>query len=109
ILHIGATVQPEGELERSIRATSLDIQLRLDLQSIETCSMSGARETWRNLSRDDLAYIAFTSGTTGGVKAIAGTHGPVAHFLAWQRMRFGLRETDRFSMLSGLSHDPLLR
>ncbi|HYO12152.1 MAG TPA: condensation domain-containing protein, partial [Thermoanaerobaculia bacterium] len=57
----------------------------------------------------DLAYIAFTSGSTGEPKGILGTHGPLAHFVAWQAETFGLGADDRFSLLSGLSHDPLLR
>jgi amino acid adenylation domain-containing protein len=55
------------------------------------------------------SYLAFTSGSTGEPKGIAGTHGPLAHFCAWQAETFGLTADDRFSMLSGLSHDPLLR
>jgi amino acid adenylation domain-containing protein len=58
---------------------------------------------------DDMAYVAFTSGTLGGVKGILGTHGPPAHFLSWQSRTFDLNADDRFSLLSGLSHDPLLR
>jgi amino acid adenylation domain-containing protein len=58
---------------------------------------------------EDPAYVAFTSGTTGGVKAILGAHGPVVHFLDWQMRTFGLGKDDRFAMLAGLSHDPLLR
>ncbi|TCP59138.1 amino acid adenylation domain-containing protein [Tumebacillus sp. BK434] len=61
------------------------------------------------LSASDVAYIAFTSGTTGTPKAICGTHAPVSHFLNWYLPTFKLNETDRFSMLSGLAHDPLLR
>lgn len=57
----------------------------------------------------DLAYVAFTSGTTGAPKGILGTHAPLMHFIRWHRETFGLEETDRFAMLSGLSHDPLLR
>jgi thioesterase domain-containing protein/acyl carrier protein len=33
----------------------------------------------------------------------------VAAFLAWYRERFGLTADDRFALLSGLAHDPLLR
>ncbi|HEX9939796.1 MAG TPA: amino acid adenylation domain-containing protein, partial [Longimicrobium sp.] len=58
---------------------------------------------------DDLAYVAFTSGTTGAPKAIAGTHRPLAHFFGWYATEFGLSAGDRFSLLSGLAHDPLLR
>ena len=58
---------------------------------------------------DDLAYIAFTSGTTGRPRAIQGTHRPLSHFIQWHRQQFGFEDKDRFSMLSGLAHDPLLR
>ena len=58
---------------------------------------------------DDIAYVAFTSGSTGRPKGIVGTHRPLGHFIDWQARTFELRDTDRFSMLSGLSHDPLLR
>jgi non-ribosomal peptide synthetase component F len=58
---------------------------------------------------DDQAYVAFTSGSTGTPKGIVGTHAPLSHFLDWHTRHFGLEERDRFSLLSGLSHDPLLR
>src|SRR5262249_20620468 len=56
-----------------------------------------------------LACIGFTSGSTGKPRGILGCHGPLTHFLPWQCQRFGLTESDRFSMLSGLAHDPLQR
>lgn len=61
------------------------------------------------INADDTAYLAFTSGTTGEAKAVIGTHGPLAQFVDWQIRRFQFTEQDRFSMLSGLGYDPLLR
>ncbi|MEU5092259.1 amino acid adenylation domain-containing protein [Streptomyces sp. NPDC021356] len=60
-------------------------------------------------SVSDLAYVSFTSGSTGRPRAILGTHGPLAHFLDWYTRTFAIGPSDRFSVLSGLGHDPFLR
>ncbi|MEW6733018.1 MAG: amino acid adenylation domain-containing protein [Acidobacteriota bacterium] len=61
------------------------------------------------VAANELAYIAFTSGSTGKPKGVMGRQGSLTHFLPWLKEQFGLNEKDRFSMLSGLSHDPLHR
>lgn len=58
---------------------------------------------------DATAYYLFTSGSTGQPKCVAAAHRPLANFVAWQAARFELTRDDRFTMLSGLSHDPLMR
>ncbi|MCP4657282.1 MAG: amino acid adenylation domain-containing protein, partial [bacterium] len=58
---------------------------------------------------DDIAYIAFTSGSTGEPKGIVGLHRSLTHFTPWQRETFDLGRDDSYSVLSGLSHDPLHR
>jgi len=58
---------------------------------------------------DDVACLTFTSGSTGVPRAVIGRHGSLTHFLPWMSAEFGVGEDDRFSMLSGLSHDPLQR
>ncbi|HEU4884627.1 MAG TPA: amino acid adenylation domain-containing protein, partial [Longimicrobium sp.] len=61
------------------------------------------------LGPDSLAYLSFTSGTTGKPKAVMGRHGSLTHFTPWLAERFELGASDRFSLLSGLAHDPLHR
>jgi amino acid adenylation domain-containing protein len=62
-----------------------------------------------DLAADDLAYLAFTSGSTGEPRAVAGRHGPLSQAFPWHARVFALGPDDRFSMLSGLGHDPLQR
>ena len=57
----------------------------------------------------DLAYVAFTSGSSGKPKGVMGTHDSLTHYPFWLQETFGTGAVERFSMLSALSHDPLLR
>ncbi len=56
-----------------------------------------------------IACVTFTSGTTGIPKAVAGTHIGLAGYLSWVPQWLQLSQDDRFSLLSGLGHDPLQR
>lgn len=58
---------------------------------------------------DGPAYLFFTSGTTGRPKGIVGQHKSLAHFLVWQRDRFGIGPQDRAAQLTGLGFDVVLR
>lgn len=62
-----------------------------------------------DIGAGDLAYIVFTSGTTGVPRPVATPHLALSHFLDWQARSFNLSRFDRFSVLSGLGHDPLFR
>lgn len=74
-------------------------------------SLGSAREGEPGLAdaRDGTAYLLFTSGTTGVPKCIQTGHQPLAHFVRWYVRRFEVGTNDRFSLLSGLGHDPILR
>ncbi|MEU8110192.1 condensation domain-containing protein, partial [Nonomuraea muscovyensis] len=54
-------------------------------------------------------YLAFTSGTTGDPKPVLAAEHPLARFLHWYPHAHHLTGDDRFALLAGLAHDPLLR
>ena len=121
-LHI---TQPKGWLQLEAAGT-LPAALEEVVGTLSCCcrlhlpqnSITSASDVLRDYSTDDplvavdpdqLTYVEFTSGSTGKPKGIRGTHRPLSHFMEWHCRTFGFNESDRFSMLSGLSHDPLLR
>jgi amino acid adenylation domain-containing protein len=101
--------RPGQELEDCLTSDRLRATLELGESLFARLADDTAQDALPEPGPDDLAYVAFTSGTTGGIKAVLGNHGPVAHFLEWQKATFELGASDRFSMLSGISHDPFLR
>ncbi|OEZ96701.1 tyrocidine synthase 3 [Duganella sp. HH101] len=85
------------------------LDLRDMVNSAQLQPYTGQEAAVVPLGPDDIAVITFTSGSTGKPKAVEGRHGPLSHFLPWMARQFDVRADDRFSMLSGLAHDPLQR
>ncbi len=106
-----------GELPAALEefVTGLQLPCRLTLPRRSVAEANGFLEEYSTgptgveVGPDDLAYVAYTSGSTGIPKGVLGRHGPLTHFQPWLERTFHLSETDRFSLLSGLAHDPLHR
>ncbi|MEM8859858.1 MAG: amino acid adenylation domain-containing protein [Chloroflexota bacterium] len=98
-----------GELPSELVSFGQQAKLRLSLDQLDHFKDYPETAPVVDIVPEDTAYVAFTSGSTGLPKGVLGRHGSLSHFLPWQIERFSLSETDRFSMLSGISHDPLQR
>src|SRR5262249_49488968 len=102
-----------SELQQYLEQSSWRIRLSLPgVATAEWRRLFAEYPTQRNnleITPQDLAYVVFTSGTTGKPNGVATPHASLSHFLNWHAGTFSFNEEDHFSMLSGLSHDPLLR
>ncbi|KAJ3130118.1 large subunit of alpha-aminoadipate reductase [Nowakowskiella sp. JEL0407] len=58
---------------------------------------------------DSVGTLSFTSGSTGTPKGVRGRHFSLTHFYPWMKEEFKLDENERFTMLSGIAHDPIQR
>ena len=112
LLYVDANGEASEPLKEVFEKAGLPIN-KVDYSGVEALKINSERadkvEVISDISGDQPAYIAYTSGTTGMPKVILGTLNPVAHFVSWYESNFQLGASDKFSMLSGLAHDPLLR
>ncbi|KAG6816775.1 putative NRPS-like protein biosynthetic cluster [Tephrocybe sp. NHM501043] len=119
-----------GTLGPSVREfLSTELKIRVEVPALEVLSGGGIvgglgtsgvdvlqphlhlAETDPNVAigPDSVGTLSFTSGSTGIPKGVRGRHFSLTHFFPWMGERFGLDENSRFTMLSGIAHDPIQR
>jgi amino acid adenylation domain-containing protein len=57
----------------------------------------------------EASHVLLTTGTTGVQAAVAVPAGALADTLSWYANTFAISSHDRFALLAGLGHDPMLR
>ena len=57
---------------------------------------------------DSTPTLSFTSGSEGRPKGVKGRHFSLAYYFDWMAATFNLTQHDRFTMLSGIAHDPVI-
>ncbi|MCJ1474300.1 large subunit of alpha-aminoadipate reductase [Lambiella insularis] len=58
---------------------------------------------------DSIPTLSFTSGSEGRPKGVQGRHYSLAYYFPWMAQTFNLTENDKFTMFSGIAHDPIQR
>ncbi|PGG98527.1 L-aminoadipate-semialdehyde dehydrogenase [Helicocarpus griseus UAMH5409] len=58
---------------------------------------------------DSNPTLSFTSGSEGRPKGVLGRHFSLAKYFGWMAERFQLTSESRFTLLSGIAHDPVQR
>lgn len=68
-----------------------------------------SQDTGIVIGPDSIGTLSFTSGSTGIPKGVRGRHFSLTHFYPWMAETFGISSKDKFTMLSGIAHDPIQR
>src|SRR5581483_4305176 len=99
---VAAVVTRADLLDRLPQTGAAVVCLDLDAEALGAHPDENPVETQ---TADGVAYVMYTSGSTGLPKGVAVTHGNVAHYVARMLDRFGDVEGLQFAVVSALSTD----
>ncbi|KAK4495954.1 hypothetical protein PRZ48_013222 [Zasmidium cellare] len=130
LINIDKAIRDAGPLHETVRAfISEKLQLRTEVPALKLQddgsvlggSLSGGTDCLQTevakkenlpgvlVGPDSVPTLSFTSGSEGRPKGVQGRHFSLAYYFPWMSERFHLTDKERFSMLSGIAHDPIQR
>ncbi|CAK4031889.1 L-aminoadipate-semialdehyde dehydrogenase large subunit [Lecanosticta acicola] len=130
LINIEKAIQDAGPLHESVRKFITEkLQLRTEVPALKLQDdgsvVGGALGSGADCLKEQLANkanlpgvlvgpdsnptLSFTSGSEGRPKGVKGRHFSLAYYFPWMSQRFNLTEKERFTMLSGIAHDPIQR
>ncbi|KAF3481347.1 L-aminoadipate-semialdehyde dehydrogenase large subunit [Arthroderma uncinatum] len=129
LINIEKATQDAGELADSVRAfIDQNLELRTEVPALvlhgdgtlEGGSVNGVSVLEKQTSLkstpvgvvvgpDSAPTLSFTSGSEGRPKGVKGRHFSLAYYFPWMSKTFKLTPDDRFTLLSGIAHDPVQR
>jgi D-alanine--poly(phosphoribitol) ligase subunit 1 len=93
-----------GELSNSTGIPLLYLQTE-DLPEIEAKEVEQSLERMRGIDGATIAYLMFTSGSTGVPKGVAVTHENLMHFINWAQCEFSVKPSDVFTNVNPMYFD----
>jgi amino acid adenylation domain-containing protein/non-ribosomal peptide synthase protein (TIGR01720 family) len=98
-------VATEGKYARQLGAAGFDI---VEVDSGETAAQSSAPPATRSVP-GNLAYVMYTSGSTGEPKGVLVEHRSLANYMQWVLREYGLGDRERVLMKTSIAFDASLR
>ena len=107
-----------NELEIKVEIPALEFSSNLEIMGGALSGSADVLQSTRSLADvdpsvilgpDSVGTLSFTSGSTGIPKGVKGRHYSLTHFFPWMGERFNLGSESKFTMLSGIAHDPIQR
>ncbi|KAK2731951.1 large subunit of alpha-aminoadipate reductase [Myotisia sp. PD_48] len=129
LINIEKATQDAGELDVTVRAfINENLQLRtevpalalrddgtLDGGTLDGTDVLAKQKPLKSVpvgvvvGPDSTPTLSFTSGSEGRPKGVRGRHFSLAYYFPWMSEKFNLTADDRFTLLSGIAHDPVQR